>query len=274
MPLLDELGLPGYEHVIFERSPLALAACQIDFPPILGVTDQVKVAPFQDDLIERYPILVTPPPSAGFSVTFTPMGQQAQQFPQWHFTDKERNWSAVLTPERLVLETRAYEHFGAFRAHLSSLLQALVKHFRPQVATRIGVRYINEVREFEGVAVTPIRPGLMGVSGIAEWGERTSHYMQEVRLEFSEHQAIILRLGMLPGGSFVLARPGEAQPPGKFHLLDFDVSRIFPTTEEPTMDSETICAYVDEYHEAIGRLFRWAITEEFVEWMGGSVHAG
>lgn len=265
--LTEWLRLAGPERVVFERPPVVLTVFQVRFSDIPEVVDQDYIEPFRHAIQDGYP-------------SFTPVKQLGMQFDlglgeprrletvQWRFTDESENWTVVLARDFLTLETRRYEHFQDFLSRLRLLLDSLVEHLHPKVGTRLGLRYINEIRVGGESLSSVIRRELLGPLSVAELEERTAQSLQEILLRLSEDQFIQVRHGLFPEGNAVQPRPGEQLSTGPFYLLDFDAYRTFSAPTRFRVDPDTIYEYVNRYHDDIERLFLWSLTEEFVRSLG------
>lgn len=262
--------LPEAPRTIFERPPLVLALCQVQFPTTLSVADFQLMGAFQRAIREEY-LIAKPAHQLRLQLGLAPSETEFQQtlgLMQWTFSDNEDNWVAVLNANFLTLETRAYASFDDFIGRLRRLLDAVVFHIQPAVCTRIGLRYINEIRSvglpWNGV----IRPELLGVLGNREVEQYIVQAVQELNLQFPEHQQITIRHGRFPGGTTVRHLAGGEATTVPFYLLDFDVFREYPKPTVLRMDPEPICRQVQDFHENVHRLFHWSVSEQYLSTLG------
>lgn len=267
VPILDYLCLPDMPRVIFERSPLMLAVCQVRFSPILSVTDSAYVAPFQRAIQKDYPILQSKE-TVEVEVSLESDTPKMRRSSQWQFSDTEENWFIVLAQDFLTLEARRYEYFEDFLQRLRKALTALIECLQSSIGSRIGLRYINEIRDPKMPWASVINRELLGPLAVAEIGDYAALAVQELRLRFPDNESVTIRHGLMPGKSTVQSSRGEQLDTGPFYLLDFDVFRTFTTPDSLPMDSEDICQHIAQYHCAIDRLFRWSVTEEFSKSLG------
>jgi uncharacterized protein (TIGR04255 family) len=267
--LLDSLRLPDPPRIVFEQSPLVLALCQVRFSRVLAIASPAYVAPFQRAIQAEYPIL-RPAPDFQVEIGVGPEVsiQQGMPAPQWRFSDTSGNWTVVLSESFLSIETRRYDDFEDFLRRLRSLLDHLDEIYQPIVVTRIGLRYINEVRLNGRHWSNVVRPDLLGPLSLQEVAEHVERSIQELVMSFPEDESVRIRHGRLPSGSTVQVTQGEQPPQGPFYLLDFDVARTFSQPTVFEMDPEAVCGYVDEYHRVIHQLFRWSLRPEFTDSLG------
>lgn len=262
--------LPEAPHIVFEHPPLALALCQLGFPSVLDVADNRFVARFHRAIKDQYPITTTAGEQVEVEVSVGPSGPQIKEVrsPQWRFADRSDTWSVVLTQSYLTLETRKYKDFDHFLQRFDRLLRALVKHIKPALGTRLGLRYVNEVRVSNQPWASVIRPELMGPLAVPGLIDNIYQTIQEVQFNLPDSYRVTLRHGLFPGGTTVQPAAGVKMPVGPFYLLDFDVFREFHLPEVLPIEPETICQHVAQYNTMTRRLFHWSLTEEYISSLG------
>lgn len=259
--LLRALGLPKYEDVVFPNPPLVLAVCQVRFPRTFGLLQSAELRSFQKPIQDAYPVS-----AAGAEITLEAQyGADAkikQSRDKLTFSTPDGAWTVSLTEESVGLETRVYEGFAPFRARLDQALQALDACLEGIKPTRIGLRYVNEIR----VGVEPdwgrvIREELRGPLATEVMGN-ASQCLQEIVVPHDEHSGMTMRHGLLPEGTTVA---GTQVPEGEpFYLLDYDVFRSYPLDALQTMDSSALVAMAAQFNEVAYGLFRWSILDEFL----------
>src|SRR5439155_23086236 len=148
-----------------------------------------------------------------------------QAHPAYQITHRNDIWKVVLAQDFLAIETRVYEQFDDFLERLREALDALVEHIQPMVGTRIGLRYINEIRPDNMSWSHVIRSELLGPVAIPEFVENATQIatMQQLLLRYPDEQGINVHYGFIPGGTVVKPRQGEEMQDKEFYLLDFDV---------------------------------------------------
>jgi uncharacterized protein (TIGR04255 family) len=270
------LTLPTSPRVVFEHTPLALVLCQVRFPTVLNVTNPAAVAPFQEAIRDDFPVAE---PYArqvmGFGIQLDPSGFQ---FPQgapsvtWRFTDIDDKWTVVLTPEFLTLETRAYVDYDDFHRRLLIVLAALDETIRPTVCTRIGLRYINEIRPGHDRWDEVVRPELLGPISLSAFRDFTKQAAQQIVLDGPTGQRVHLQHGIIPTGTTVQAGGDESPPEAPFYLVDIDVFKEFPRSEYTVMKSPAVASFVDDLRDTASQIFRWSITSAYVDSLGEKTH--
>lgn len=265
------LQLPAQPRIVFEHTPLALAICQIRFPAMLNVTNPATVAAFQAVIEDDYP-MATPVAQFGVAVSLQAgqlAGMQSQQpAVVWRFSDTNDDWTLVLGTDFVSLETRDYESFEDFLERLGRILDALTSAVQPRFYTRIGLRYINELRPGHQDWATVVRHELLGPMVIPELADRHLRWAQQILLEGPNGEKLHIQQGVIPSGTTVQPRSNEEEPGEEpFYLLDLDAYQEF-SRPLPKMSTSGIAEHVRAAHETISEFFRWAITESFAESLG------
>jgi uncharacterized protein (TIGR04255 family) len=262
--LVDWLQAEAPERRVYARPPLALALCQVRFATKFGLNDS-SVAPFQEALESDYPN-----PDRQQQLAAIQVGGQVSQIglqapiPEtlWKFTDETGDWTVTLTQDFVTLETRAYAHFDDFLARLRRVLEIVDRTIRPRVGRRIGLRYINEIRSTNREWAAIIQHQLLGALAIPSIRDSTEQAIQVLTLRAREAR-INLQHGVFPTGTTIVPKPGLQVPTEPFYLLDIDMYQDFNPPQSLRMDPLVISEHIEQYHETISRLFRWATTNEY-----------
>ncbi len=261
--MLDSLASFDASHRVYKNPPLVMSLCQVRFASVLSVSDEAFVAPFQNAIRREFP-LADRPVEIQVALDMRPGGFQPPVTQQkWRFADVSGTWAVVLAQDFIALETREYSDFDHFMERLSFVLNALVKHIQPDPGLRIGLRYIDEIRLADADPRSAIRPELLGAMTQEEVFSKAVRSVQEIALQYPEGEAVTLRHGYFSSGTTVQPPAPESAPLGPFYLLDTDVYREFTPPAVLQMDTDSICQHVEEYHQAVYRLFRWALTDEY-----------
>lgn len=244
------LRLPAYEEIRFRTPPLRHVLCQIKYPTILALasgTGPLLVA-FQEAIRERYPFLQQ---LQQISIALGPESALPRAQNAWQFADAERRWTVALAPDALTLETENYSSFDDLAEQASVVLSALVENVHPGFYTRLGLRYINEIRlEDANVAIwrTLLREPWRAIfdAGIVDDG--VIHWLQNLRLQVED-------------GVFNI-NVGFAQPEDPPRVI-IDLDR-YDESQAPLGAADTILARLNAWHEQIHSLFRWSISDELL----------
>src|SRR5688572_21536895 len=92
------LRLPEVQVDVYERPPLVLTLCQVKFPAQLRIADEKAVAPFQEALRERYPVLSK---QAALEIQLSVAAAGGAAYASgppahtWQFGDESDDWKVV-----------------------------------------------------------------------------------------------------------------------------------------------------------------------------------
>lgn len=260
---LDPFEAPTPADIPLENAPLVRVIAQLRFPEILSVEQRDYVAPFQEAIRKMYPVL-RQEQTQGIVLSF---GGATSAKPQiaWRFSDTEGHWRVSLTPEFLALETTNYVSRADFFSRLKLLAEALYEHIEPSQLDRVGVRYIDRIA---GNAVDDIaklvRPEVRGITGTVA-ATHAVHALSESMFELPGAR-VVARWGYLPPGSTV--DPAAIEPEDdKSWILDLD---MFSTAPMPFV-VDAVVAEAQRFAERIYTIFRWAVTDDFLERYGGQL---
>jgi len=257
-------GLPPAE-VSLPEAPLVRVIVQVRFPTILAIEKRELVAPFQEILRDRYPVLRV---EQTRGILIGPEGPEAvAPSVVWRFADIGGNWRVSLATEFVAIETTAYECRGDLLDRLDQVIQALKHQFGPKTVDRLGVRYIDRIT---GDAIAHInemvRPEILGITGTAmvEYADRA---LSEALFSIPETSAFIqARWGILPPNGTV--DPAAMEPVDeRSWILDLDIFNQEPGPFEPA----TILANASGFAERCYTFFRWVVTDDFLRRYGGEI---
>lgn len=263
----DLLPLADRARLVLARPPLAVVICQVQYLDVPTVQDPGFVAAFQAAISATYPSASVQPRQVQLSMD--PTGMRQQMSIQWAYADADDTWHVVLAGDSLSLETRCYTRFEEFVERLEALLVALCEHIRPVQLSRLGLRYVNEIRVSDMEWTRIIRRELLGVLADPTLSGLTAHHIGDMQLHAGEQHMVQLHHGWFPQGTTVRPREGEAVPDQPFYLLDFDAFENYSGAGSPGLDVAALCSRVTTFHRNIYRLFRWAISDEYLDRMVG-----
>ncbi len=208
------------EHIVFEKNTLTGVTCQLSYPPILKIAQEVPSA-FQDAVRSDYPLFETrptltivAPPVPGQPVTQTVTN--AYIFSTAESPQPQRTLS--LAQDSLALTTTAYTRRSEFLTHLQPPLDALQAIYQPAFFTRVGFRYQNMiVRSALGLGDTPwrelLKPVFVGLASAEELAGQVLVDYAQIQYK-SENGNVVLQHG-------VTVDPATQE---QCYLIDVDVS--------------------------------------------------
>lgn len=257
----DPLVAAPPAEVPLDEAPLVRVIAQIRFPEILAVEQREAVAPFQAALKSTYPVL------RETQIQRLVMGAEGFTGPRpktaWRFIDSDEAWSVTLSPDFLALETRKYESRADFVSRLGVVASALHEHFEPAKVDRLGIRYIDRITgdDVDQIA-TLVRPEVRGVLGTLA-ADHALHSVCESVFGVDRAQ-VRTRWGRMPANATI--DPAAIEPLDEpSWVLDIDMYSTAPLS----FDVETLTGEARRYAERIYTIFRWAVTDAFLERFGG-----
>src|SRR5947209_13452332 len=175
------MKLPEYEWVQFKKAPLRLVIGQVRFTIMPRFEQKSFIAGFQEAIRNEYPRAAREP-----MVTYqlSPTGIHPSTGEMlWRFSSRDARWSAVVSEAALTLETRGYVSMHDFLDRFRHLLETAQEQLEVTDRTRLGLRYINEVRYSgaENLAEWRIllNPEFVGFDAADLLDGRIKHVMQE-----------------------------------------------------------------------------------------------
>ena len=180
--------------------------------------------------------------------------------------DPDHRWRASLSHDFLALETKAYTSRSDFLGRFQALLKALEGVTKTESIHRIGIRYIDRIREKDFSRIQEILAPSMITGVEALFQEMAQHFLHDmmVTLPGTRKSGLRARWGFLPPNMTV--DPNALEPlPEKTWILDTDA---FSTAKAP-MKAEKILKVTTGLAEKAYAFFRFAVTDRFLELYGG-----
>ena len=257
---LDALTGPSPLEVPLLQPPLVRVIAQVRFPTILAVQQPDRMIELQEAIRADYPELRK---DQTHSIRIEP-GREPQLEPSvvWRFVDISGRWQAAIAQDFVALETETYTSRNDFLSRLGKLIAAVETALRPGIATRIGLRYIDRLRNSAVDNIDAmVRSEMLGLGG--PFRERAILVSGEALLDAAEGR-VRVRWGLLPpGASFDPAAAGPIDMPS--WMLDLDMFK----EERREFVGNALLAEAESFAKRIYTIFRWAVTEEFLRYYGG-----
>jgi uncharacterized protein (TIGR04255 family) len=257
----DPLVATPPAEIPLTNAPLVRVIAQLRFPEVLSVEQREFVAPFQEAIRSKYPVLRQDQTQG----IFLRPGGIAPGKPKiaWRFNDTDGHLRVTLTSEFLTLETTKYTSRTDFFGRVTYLAEALDEHIRPGQLDRLGVRYIARIT---GDAVDDIarlvHPEVRGILGTIA-ATHAIHAISEVMFELPTAR-VLARWGVLPPDQTV--DPAAIEPASeRSWILDLDMSSASPMP----FSVHRVVTEAQQYAERIYTIFRWMVTDEFLARYGG-----
>lgn len=235
--------LPTVDVEEIDHAPLVKVIAQVRFDGQSVLSTHDGVSQFREQLRHRYPRLLSEQQQ-----TFTagPGGISSTAVPQWRLTDLSGEWSCIVGPEQLALETMQYSKWADMRDRIEEALGSLDEVGQLQVRERVGLRYVNHVQPGEdGSFSTQVSRDLLGLAGQPSWMDAlTASLSQTVARDGSAQLALRYGTGV-----------GVIDPSSLF-VIDIDCA-----DEQPAKyDQTAILSCFDTFNDVAYRCFRACVT--------------
>ncbi len=265
-------------HEVYPSAPLALVAVEVRMTDSTGVgrrtlPTSVQRA-FRDMLGDNWVVQPTGAPQLSLAIGAGAAMQQAMQpfsFPR--FTVRDRTMAVTITDSGVIIEATRYRHYLDFREILAKAINATAKVLEPDGVSRVGLRYINEIRVPGGdeedlsswrqwVDDSLLAPQLAGMS---EDGFTSTAWEGMAQYQTGRDQQLVLRYGPRP--DYIVNPAGQlrrplAPRPGPLFMLDLDC--FWQPEDIPEFDAEAIITTFDQLRVPIRTMFDLLINDQLL----------
>lgn len=250
------LDLPEYVSEHLARSPLVLAAAQINFEEVGREVTHGQARALQKAVGAAWTQLMTAPL---VSTTLTATGAVNEPTRQaYRLSTTDGTWSALLNPDSVTVETRAYPGWDAMRATVVAFAEAVAQVYDPSSELRLGLRYVDQVPLPDGhddwTGLIPEH--ILGIANDAHLGSGVLASDQRVLLQVAPEARCVMRHGLLSD---------EAGHFGRLYLLDYDIFR----ENSGSYSAASVAQGADALHAFVGGLFMASITPELHQMLRG-----
>ena len=270
------------DHAMYDRAPVALVAVEIRFPGEIGASVPSGVQRALGEVLgDEWVVDQVQQPSitvnlGGAMAPVPTLIGGAGGFPSGailRFSVRDRTTAVAMTAGSVTVETTRYGNWPQFRSVLEKAVRTTEKVLRPAGITRVGMRYVNEVRvsDADGTdwtawlspAVLPPAAQVMSGTGWVplNW-TGTAQYQGE------QERYLVLRYGPQPPQPGFAVNPDGPlrrlgpRPAGSFFLLDFDA--FWQPSAIPEWDSDVVLETCDQLRKPVRVLFDQVITDRLV----------
>lgn len=189
-----------------QRTPLrypalGLVAFQINFPEAERKLSSKEIFAFRDALHkgpERYGEL-TQIRRNQVSIQIGSLGPTATEPSSalgWRLAVRDQSWAISLFPDSVAVECRAYEGWSeSFRPHLLDAVASVAEALKPEVETRMGLRYVNAFSDEE--ATSPgfwrdkVQAAFLGPIGDEHLSDAVTASGGRVSFSFGDVEAVV-----------------------------------------------------------------------------------
>lgn len=262
--IADPLTSPAPAEVPLPSAPLARVVAQVRFPEIVSIERREFIGPFQEAIRRDYPALRA---ERAAGVILGPGGvvQPQASSTTWRFNDRSEAWRVSLTPGFVALETTEYTSREDFLERMRRLLYAVEEHVDPQIADRLGIRYIDRIAWSGPEAFARlVRPDVAGILA-RPFGDSATQVLTQCVFELPESDAALMaRWGLVPAGGTI--DPSVLEPADSAcWILDLDAH----SPSRQAFDVNALLAQTGALAERVYTFFRWAVTDQFLTEFGG-----
>ncbi len=266
----NPLTSPIPDEVPLSQAPLIRVIGQVRFSILPAVERMESLAPFQEAIRNRYPVLRQ---DRAQNVVLGPAGfQQLEPNTVWRFTGvgdglpTPDGWSIALTKDFLALETKQYTSRQDFIDRFREALNALSSTFKPLFIDRLGVRYIDRIRGSDVANIKNlIQPQLLGILAHPVGANVDQHAVTDAVFSMDGGK-LRARWGQLPPNSTIDPTAVEPIPEASW-ILDLDAF----TANSMEFNVEGGTEHAKHFAERIYSFFRWAVTPSFLKRFGGEL---
>jgi uncharacterized protein (TIGR04255 family) len=251
------MQLPECDRVIYEKNPLVEVVCQLRFPPILRIAQELP-AEFQERIRRHFPLyeaqITLPEPLELLSNMNRqqPFSSVTSKFHQ--FKTQDSTYQLSLSSNYLALSTSEYERYETFRELLKIALDAFQDIYQSPFFERIGLRYRDlVVRTPLGLQAEPWADLIAKHVALElhnpAFNNSLASFTTTLNLELEG-----LKLTYTHG--LIKVQHVEKKTEEDAYLMDADFYKEGQTTYEQTW------RILDHSKALAGRLFRWSITDK------------
>ncbi|WP_082958898.1 TIGR04255 family protein [Mycobacterium sp. E3198] len=247
-------------EVRLKDGPLEVALFQVRFPgPVTRIEQAIDSNEIAQALSSEYPFADRQEVlSFVIQPGHQPSPQKAANTTALSLSDASQKWTLNIARDSVSLTTTAYVNRDDLLERAGRIFEALSKVAEPPAVARVGLRYLNRVRD-----VGLIRK-FCGNGGLAEPIRHQQEFslardeiqsaLTELQFAWTSEQRLQARWGVLPAGQTV-ANPFEPLPDPSW-LLDVDAfhESLFE------FSSEEVVKRLKVLSERAYRYFRWVFT--------------
>jgi len=246
-----------FEEICYARNCLKDVIVRVDLAsPIESLAKELpkeiaKVALLNFPIEEPKPVVAQEMRVVGKEIQTT-----MKELTEWNFHGVQRDKRLVIAPKTFFISYTRYSDYEVLRGELEKISSAFFSRFEDAQASRLGLRYVNELK----------MPG----DNVLDWHDHVDASllgMLSYRVEEAEPSRIFTTFdhvyvdeGFNMRFQFGLHNPDYPAPiRRRLFVLDFDAYCQGP------LDAEDIPGALDKYHKAIQSLFERSITDKMRE---------
>jgi len=256
---------PDREH--FAASPVALVTAELRFTDSPRLRQQDTLDTIAIACEHRFPI-AEPVTAMAVEPTGPSAAPQLVARQSVVLRNAESTEALTLATTALTYETTAYRDFDDLAGVLDDACRTLITAGVAPALTRVGLRYINEVRVREPVSEVRawsdwIDPGVLGALSVAPKGVPVRALQAAVSFDLGNGGGLQIGYAAVPQGSVVNHRFLKRPPfePGPFFAMDFDGFCEFGADQAKFLDPDLVARVLRGVHAPIGEAFQRSLTD-------------
>jgi len=256
---------PDREH--FAVPPVALVTAELRFTDSPRLRQQDTLDAIAIACEHRFPIAE---PITGMAVEPTGLGAAPQLVARQSVVlrNAESTEALTLTSNSLTYEITAYRDFDDLVGVVNDACRTLITAGVAPALTRVGLRYINEVRVREPMSEVRawsdwIAPGVLGTLSVAPEGVPVRALQAAVSFDLGNGGGLQIGYAAVPQGSVVNHRFLKRPPfePGPFFGMDFDGFCEFSVDPAKFLDPDLVARVLRGVHGPISEAFQRSLTD-------------
>ncbi|RWM21770.1 MAG: TIGR04255 family protein [Mesorhizobium sp.] len=245
------MRIPPSDRVVFGANPLAEVLCQLKFPRLLEIDQEVPLE-FHRSIRKHFAEIIT---RSSVELMIDPQsgGPPTQLMrPMYDFIDSDRNRRITLSSDFVALTFGRYEDWGQFRASAILMLGALRNAYEVSQLTRAGLRYRNIIDRvnlgLEGVSWNElIRPEVLGLAAAGIFDESDLQELSSSYFGNSDGAMFRINVG--------LVKRAESDVTG--FMIDTDLAK----SGKLGVTDHACIEILDRFNSEAGNIFRWCIKD-------------
>lgn len=248
------MPIPEVKRVKYKKCPLENVVCQLRFSPILKIDSEAPYK-FQEAIRSEFPIYketieVQRQINLNCSNPIENPLSSSSTSKNYEFASEDGKWKLNLTRTFLALTTSDYQTWEVYIKKLTKPLQALIKEYKLDFFTRVGLRYVDvfcrsdlglEHKEWKDL----IEPQFLGLLG-SDLSNSVQSY-NSVNEIMCENGSTVLKVA-----SNIVKKVSSNE---ECFLLDSDIYTIGNTKVNEFNEK------IDYMHARTSRLMRYAIKK-------------
>lgn len=260
-PLPTPFGSEPLDEIPLAGAPLVRVLTQLRFEGLAAFARSEPLALFVESLLPKYPLLKE---AHETEIVVGPevVTQQPTTAKIWQLRNDEATWVITVSNGSLSLETSSYDSRSSFVKHFKEIIDTFSETVGKPKPTRLGIRYTNQVAvdALGSVSMDQLVRGdaLGGLAIPLSSGAVRRHSLSDSLFGLDD-DLLQVRWGLLPAGA--LFDPGLRAMAGESWTLDLDSF----TSSRIEADALAISKRVETLAERAYRMFRWLVTDHFLE---------